>query len=160
MLLGIYASRAEILNDSNQKQISSLVINIAYPAIIFSGVSGEGTRMEGKELIFAFGVAIAVLLIAVFLGQIVPRILGYEKKYHGIINVMTVFTNIGFMGISMIYGIYGADALIYMTVFLIPFNILFYSYAIQIIQPEGEEKKKFHLRELVNVGMGACVLSC
>ncbi|WP_158558753.1 hypothetical protein [Mitsuokella sp. AF21-1AC] len=44
-----------------------------------------------------------------------------------------------------------------MTVFLIPFNILFYSYAIQIIQPAGEEKKKFHLHELVNVGMGACV---
>ena len=72
---------------------------------------------------------------------------------------MTVFTNIGFMEIPMIYGIYGADALIYMTIFVIPFNILFYSYAIQTIQPEGEEKKKFHLRELMNVEMGACVIS-
>ena len=159
MLLGIFARRKEILNDSNQKQISSLVINIAYPAIILSSVSGEGARMEGGELIFAFGVAIAVLLIAVFLGQIIPRVLGYEKKYHGIINVMTVFTNIGFMGIPMIYGIYGADALIYMTIFLIPFNVLFYSYAIQTIQPYGEEKKKFHLRDLMNIGMGACVIS-
>ena len=122
MLLGLLARRKEILNDSNQKQISSLVINIAYPAIMLSGVSREGTRIEGKELIFAFSVAVAVLLSAVFLGQIVPRILGYERKYYGIINVMTVFTNIGFMGIPMIYG---ADTSIYMTIFLIPFNILF-----------------------------------
>ena len=159
MLLGIYARRKGMLDEHNQKQISSLVVNIAYPAIILSGVSGDGVRMEGEELIFAFCVAIAVLLAAVALGQIVPRILGYERKYHGIVNTMVVFTNIGFMGMPMIHGIYGTDALIYMTVFLIPFNVLFYSYAIQTMQPEGEEKKRFRLRDLMNVGMGACVLS-
>lgn len=159
MLLGIYARRKGMLDEHNQKQISSLVVNIAYPAIILSGVSGDGVRMEGEELIFAFCVAIAVLLTAVALGQIVPHILGYERKYHGIVNTMVVFTNIGFMGMPMIHGIYGADALIYMTVFLIPFNVLFYSYAIQNMQPEGEEKKRFRLRDLMNVGMGACVLS-
>lgn len=35
--------------------------------------------------------------------------------------LMVVFTNIGFMGVPMIDGIYGKDALIYMTVRLIPF---------------------------------------
>lgn len=88
-----------------------------------------------------------------------PRLLGYDKKFFGIVNVMVVFTNIGFMGMPMIEGIYGKGALIYMTVFLIPFNILFYSYAIQTIQPEGTEKKKFCLKDLCNTGMAACVLA-
>ena len=159
MLLGIVAREKGMLTDSNQKQISALVVNIAYPAIILSGVSGNGTRMEGAELAFAFIVAIATLFAAVILGKIMPRILGYDKKYRGIVNVMVVFTNIGFMGMPMIHGIYGADAIIYMTVFLIPFNLLFYSYAIQTIQPDGEEKKKFRMGDLLNTGMGACVLS-
>ncbi|MBR2214655.1 MAG: AEC family transporter [Selenomonadaceae bacterium] len=159
MLLGVWAREKGMLTEDNQKQISALVVNIAYPAIILSGVSGNGAHMEGAELVFAFGVAIVVLAAAVALGKITPYILGYEKKYHGIINVMVVFTNIGFMGMPMIHGIYGADALIYMTVFLIPFNVLFYSYAIQTMQPAGNDKKKFRLSDLVNVGMGACVLS-
>ena len=159
MLLGIAARRQGMFNEKNQQQISSLVVNIAYPAIILSGVSGSGARMEGEELLLSFGVALAVLCLAVLLGKVTPYILGYEKKYHGIVNVMVVFTNIGFMGMPMIHGIYGADALICMTVFLIPFNILFYSYAIQTMQPDGTDKKKFRLGDLCNVGMGACVLS-
>nr|WP_304101004.1 AEC family transporter [Mitsuokella multacida] len=159
MFLGIYARRKGMLSEANQQQISALVVKIAYPAIILSGVSGNGPRMQGDELVLSLGVAIALLVILVILGKAIPYLLGYQKKYHGIINVMVVFTNIGFMGMPMIQGIYGSDALIYMTVFLIPFNILFYSYAIQTIQPAGAEKKKFHLRELANVGMGACVLA-
>lgn len=159
MFLGIYARRNGMLSEANQQQISALVVKIAYPAIILSGVSGNGPRMQGDELLLSLGVAIALLVILVILGKLIPYLLGYQKKYHGIVNVMVVFTNIGFMGMPMIQGIYGSDALIYMTVFLIPFNILFYSYAIQTIQPAGAEKKQFHLRELVNVGMGACVLA-
>jgi Predicted permeases len=148
-----------MLNENNQQQISALVIKIAYPAIILSGVSGNAPRMQGEELLFSLVVALVVLVSAVILGKLVPYLLGYRRKYHGIINVMVVFTNIGFMGMPMIQGIYGSDALIYMTVFLIPFNILFYSYAIQSIQPVGEKKKRFQWKELVNVGMGACVLA-
>lgn len=159
MFLGIYARRNGMLNEENNKQLSTLVVRIAYPAIILSGVSGSGPRMQGYDMLLSLGVAVALIVILVLLGKAIPYILGYQKKYHGIINVMVVFTNIGFMGMPMIQGIYGSDALIYMTVFLIPFNILFYSYAIQTIQPAGAAKKKFQLRELANVGMGACVLA-
>lgn len=93
------------------------------------------------------------------IGKILPKILGYDKKFFGIVNVMTVFTNIGFMGVPMIAGLYGNSALIYMTVFLIPFNVLFYSYAIPTIQPESDEKKKFRVKDLCNTGMAACVLA-
>lgn len=159
MFLGMYARSKGMLSEANKQQLSALVVKIAYPAIVLSGVSGNGPRMQGHELLLSFGVAIALIVMVVILGKLIPCILGYQNKYHGILNVMVVFTNIGFMGMPMIQGIYGADAMIYMTVFLIPFNVLFYSYAIQTIQPAGAEKKKFDLRELVNVGMGACVLA-
>ena len=72
---------------------------------------------------------------------------------------MTVFTNIGFMGVPMIDGIYGKGALIYMTVFLIPFNILFYSYAIQTIHPDTSARRRFNLKDLCNIGMLSCLLA-
>ena len=159
MLLGIYARRKGMISDKNMGQLSAITVNIAYPAIILSGVAGNGPRMEGSELLMALAVALVVLVAAVILGKILPLLLRFQPKYRGIVNVMVVFTNIGFMGMPMIQGIYGSSALIYMTVFLIPFNILFYSYAIQTIQASGTEKKKFRLKDLCNIGMGACVLS-
>ena len=50
MLLGIEAKRQGLMSNENQKQLSSLVINIAYPALILSGVVGSGTRLQGAEL--------------------------------------------------------------------------------------------------------------
>ena len=64
MLLGIAARKQGMLNEKNQQQISSLVVNIAYPVIILSGVSGSGARMEGEKLLLSFGVALAVLCSA------------------------------------------------------------------------------------------------
>lgn len=159
MLLGIYARRKGIINEANMSQISALAVNVAYPAIILSSVAGGGTRIEGAELLSAVGVALLVLVAAVVLGLLVPRLLGFSKSERGMANAMVVFTNIGFMGLPMIQGIYGSDALIYMTVFLIPFNVLFYAYAIPTIQADGAAKRRFRLRDLLNVGMGACVLS-
>lgn len=158
MVLGIYARQKGIINEKNMGQLSALTVDIAYPAIILSGVSGNGPRMQGGQLMEALGVALAVLAAAVILGKILPALLHFSPKHRGMVNVLTVFTNVGFMGMPMIQGIYGSGALIYMTVFVIPFNILFYSYAIRTIQG-GSGETKFHLKDLCNVGMGSCVLS-
>lgn len=133
MAAGALARRYEILTPANQPQITKLVVNIAYPAIILSGVTGKGPRIEGAELAYAFGVILIMLVLLMISAWLLPRILRYPKEHYGIINVMVIFTNIGFMGVPMIDGIYGKDALIYMTVLLIPFNILFFSYVIQTI---------------------------
>lgn len=72
---------------------------------------------------------------------------------------MVVFTNIGFMGVPMVDAIYGKEALIYMTVLLIPFNLLFFSYVIETIKGGGGAKEPFRWKNLVNPGMISCVLA-
>ena len=159
MAVGALARRYEILTPANQPQITKLVVNIAYPAIILSGVTGKGPRIEGAEMAYAFGVILAMLVLLMACAWILPRILRYPKKHYGIVNVMVIFTNIGFMGVPMIDGIYGKDALIYMTVLLIPFNILFFSYVIQTIKGSSDKKEPFRWQSLAKTGMGACLLA-
>ena len=159
MAAGALARRYEILTPANQPQITKLVVNIAYPAIILSGVTGKGPRIEGAELAYAFGVILIMLVLLMISAWLLPRILRYPKEHYGIINVMVIFTNIGFMGVPMIDGIYGKDALIYMTVLLIPFNILFFSYVIQTIKGHSDKKEPFRWQNLANTGMGACILA-
>jgi Predicted permeases len=159
MILGMVAFKKGIITETNQSQISSLVVNIAYPAIILSGVAGGGARIEGMDLLLAVGAALLVIGLSLLCARLVPLMLGYPKAYHGIINVMVVFTNIGFMGVPMINGIYGESALIYMTVFLIPFNLLFYSYAMQTVRGNRMSTNNFQWRNLLNPGIISCFVS-
>ncbi|WP_302357243.1 hypothetical protein [uncultured Megasphaera sp.] len=49
MAVGALARRYEILTPANQPQITKLVVNIAYPAIILSGVTGKGPALKGRN---------------------------------------------------------------------------------------------------------------
>ncbi|MDL2060296.1 AEC family transporter [Mesosutterella sp. AGMB02718] len=157
MAAGAWARRRGILTPEKQPQLTNLVLNIAYPAIILSGVTGRGPRIGGAELAQAFLVIAALLAGLLACAWAIPRLLRFPKEERGAVNVMTVFTNIGFMGVPMIDGIYGKDALIYMTVLLIPFNLLFFSYVIRTIKGGGSET--FGWKGLVSPGMLACYLS-
>lgn len=159
MLVGAWARKKQILTEENQAQITQLVLNIAYPAIILSGVTGEGPHIAGPELLQAGGVILGMLAVLLVVARVLPRLLGFPKAEQGMVNVMTVFTNIGFMGVPMIDGIYGKDALIYMTLLLIPFNLLFFSYVIQTIKGGGVQVEPFRLKNLLNPGMISCVLA-
>lgn len=157
MLVGMYARKKGMLNKEAEAKISAIVVNIAYPAIILSGVTGTGPHIGTSDFLEAIFAVILLLVLTIVAASLLPRLMGYKKEQRGIVNLMVVFTNIGFMGVPMIQGIYGPDALIYMTVFLIPFNLLFYSYAMKVIR--GKNSEPFRARDLLNAGMIACVLA-
>ena len=163
MLVGIYARRTSLITPENQQKLSGIVVNIAYPAIILSGALAEGERIEGTALLEATAAAFATLALAAAGGVLISRLLRIEARMRGVFVVMTIFTNIGFMGVPMVRGIYGADALIYLTVFLIPVNLFFFSYAVAAIRGDkltlGEGRFLAVLRQLCNNGMIACVLA-
>ena len=133
MLIGLYARKKGMLTKENQSQISAIVVNIVYPAIILSGVLSDDAHIQGGEILTAFLTSIVLLIVALILGFATAILMGFDKSLRGVIQVLTVFTNIGFMGVPMIDNIYGKSALIYMSAFLIPFNLLFYSFAIKTL---------------------------
>jgi predicted permease len=159
MVVGLVARRLKMITEDNQQQLSSLVVNIAYPALILSSALSAGERIEGTALLTAVGATIALIALAMVAGWLLPILLRYPRERRSIFTLMTVFTNIGFMGVPMVRSLYGSDALIYMTVFLIPFNLMFYAYAIPKLQGKIGTKGAFHPRDLLNSGMVACVLA-
>ena len=154
VLVGLYARQKGLITDANQAQISGIVVRIAYPAIILSGAITEEPHVGGRELLMTLGVTLALLSMLFVGAWLMPRILGYERKFYTVVNLMTIFSSIGFMGVPMIDALYGKGALIYITVFLIPFNLLFFSYAMTAIK--GDAGEGFRRRDVMNEGVLAC----
>ena len=102
VMAGLYARHKRLVTDESQAQISGIVVRIAYPAIILSGAITDEPHVTGTELLFTFGVTLALLIFLLAGAWILPRILRYEKKYYTVVNLMTMFSSIGFMGVPMI----------------------------------------------------------
>lgn len=160
MGIGFFCSKKGIITEEVSKKLSAIVVNIANPALVLTGCMGEN-KMEGRELLMVAGIVIAVYAALVLLAMLIPRFLFIEKKKRGTYQAMTVFSNIGFMGFPVISAVYGNGALLYASLFMIPYNVLIYTYGVAAMTAGTEEKKKegISFGRIFNVGVIACIVT-
>ncbi|MBD7971972.1 AEC family transporter [Escherichia whittamii] len=160
--IGVIARKVGVITQGNTPQLTSLVFNFAMPAIILSGVTTDQPHISGKELSIVLASAFTTLILLIICSRMLARILRYEREYHGVITVMTTFTNVSMMGIPMIYSLYGAEAMIYITVFLLPYNLLFFSYGYYCMKDQSGNAETLSFKNMLNVinpGIVACILA-
>lgn len=163
MIVGIICRFRGILNDEASKKISSIVVNVANPALILSAGINPENVLRGSQFIKTLGLAIGVFLIMFILAYIIPVILHIDKPKSGVYKVMMVFSNIAFMGFPLVSAIYGSNALIIASLFLIPYNVLIYTFGISAMASNTDNKEKFTFKEtlhkIFNIGVIACIIS-
>lgn len=154
MIIGFLSYKKDIINDEVSKKLSSIVVNIANPALILSSVIGDNSGIEKTDLLLTLVVAIAMFSALMLLSIVIPIILRVDKKSYSAYRVMTVFSNIGFMGFPIISSLYGANYLLYASVFLLPYNLLIYTYGVQTIK-QNKKKIKFkeQIKQIMNIGV-------
>lgn len=160
--VGVIARRTGVVTQNNIPQFTSLLFNFAMPAIILSGVTGDEPHIEGSELIMVFYAVMVTIGLLIISSIVLSRILRYGKEFRGVIIVMTTFTNISMMGIPMIYSLFGPSAMIYMTVFLLPYNLLFFSYGYYCMRDRNNNEGCFNwknISKVINPGIIACLLA-
>ena len=163
MLVGFVCKKKGLITNAGSKAISGIVVNVANPALILSAGINKTETIEGKNLLYAVLLAIGVYVFLIIGAVIIPLILRIPKNDKGTYQVMTVFSNIGFMGFPVISAAYGSDALLYASFFLIPFNVLIYTWGIMAMSP-GEVSKEgsgigSRLRKILNVGVISCIVT-
>lgn len=156
MMVGYVLYKKKILDEGNSKAISSIVINVANPALIISSAFSGADSIKGRELLITFLIAIIMFALLILVSLLIPRILRVEKGNYGIYKIMMIFSNIGFMGFPIISSLYGNTALLYASVFVLPYNILIYTYGIKVMRKETSNPEKNNLKQILNIGVIAC----
>ena len=160
IVIGIIARKNKMITPENQGNLSALVVRITSPCLILSSAMSAGGRMPFSEIRDSYAAFFIVLIIALLAAFAVPKLLRYPSKQQSVANLMFWCTNIAFMGLPLVKGTYGDQAMIYVTLLLVPLNVLFYSYAIMLVSKEAEGNTGFQWKRLLNPGMAACILTC
>ena len=78
-----------------------------------------------------------VLLIHVIIALPTARVLCSDKASRGLYGAFLIFGNVGFMGFPVIGAIFGVEAVFYVALFNIPFQVLSFSLGIMMISGKG-----------------------
>lgn len=159
MFIGWLMVKLKVISNENCKVLSSLVINIATPAMILSACTSGNNAIKGKDLLMTVILAVGIYLGQIIMAQVIPKVLKVEPQDVGCYKLMTIFSNIGFIGFPLVQALYGNDALLYSAIFQIPYNLLIYTYGIKQMQPNETSREKGSLKNVLNVGVITCVIT-
>ena len=162
MLIGYVMARKGLLKAEHSKLLSFLVVNIANPALILNGCFQCTEEISVSKIANILLLACLIFVGLILLAMVMPRILRAKHGDFGSYRVMTLFSNIGFMGLPVISAAYGGIAVLYASIFLLPFNLLIYTYGIAQIREKtkkttSERRVSSLLKKVCNIGVVACI---
>lgn len=161
--IGMILYRRGMLSENSSKQISGLIINVTNPALLICSALEDGPKASLRELGTALAAYAFIFAILIGLGFLLPYVLRIPRAIHYTYQMLTVFGNVGFIGLPLASALLGSESLIYVSIFNLLFNLLIYTLGISMLQRAAGQTKdggaataghsaSGRLRKLVNAG--------
>lgn len=141
MAVGFFAYKKNWVTDETAGHFSKLVVNIFNPILVVNGVLGQSSVDTGSNVAWNLVFIVVYFVILVIFGYCMPCIVRPPQKYRSIYRLMTIFSNVGFMGIPVIKSIFGDGAMIYVAFYILGYNIMLYTCGMYLSRKAGEENQ-------------------
>ncbi len=168
ILMGYAGYRSGRISDSGVKTCSYLVVNLCNPALLLSNAIAEEAPVPASKMRAAIYAAVLVYVILIPLSYLVSRLIRAPEKDDYAYRMMTIYGNVGFIGIPVCSAVLGSASLLYISINCMVFNITFYTYGMASMRraarlQTGEARKPVKaseiLKDIINVGTVSSLLS-
>lgn len=132
MLIGYFVWKRQWMDENAYQRLSRIVVNIFNPVLVLYGVMGKSSAGNGKLLLQNLGMVVVFYVLLVLMGYVILWVLRPEKNERNLYRLMTMFPNVGFMGIPVITSIFGNESMIYIVFYMLAYNLLLYTYGISL----------------------------
>ena len=160
--IGFYLYRKKVIDDRGSQKLSTIVVDVCNPALIMASILSGNITATRSDLLVAVSLGAAFYCLLIILGFLIPRLLKVEPDKRKYYNLMTVYTNTGFLGLPIAKAILPANSIIYVIVINVFYSLLFYTHGMAIMH-SGENKKtgtmKHPILSIFNPGTVMALLS-
>lgn len=145
ILVGYLAVRAQVLSAEARRSFSTLLVNIVVPAMIVDSYLIPFDPDILANLVRTALVSTGALLIGLGIALLATRRM--QSPDRPILRFAITFSNAGYMGFPLIEALFGAEGLLYASIFNTFFNILIWTAGIALLDPGAKGANP--VRELV-----------
>lgn len=153
--IGIFLYKRGVVDDHTSQRMSTIVMDVCNPALILASLLSGNVTATHHDLIVAIVLGASFYIGLVILGFIFPKLIrgGEDSRFY---NMMTVYTNVGFIGIPVARAILPENAILYVIICNVMYSLLFYTHGI-IVMSNGKEK--LSLKKILSPGTIMAVVS-
>ena len=139
MLVGYFAYKGGWLDAAATGKLSKLVVNVFNPLLVVNGVLGQSNQVGGNTVLQNMAFVFFYFALVFIPGLLIPIILHVGSRRKSLYQAMSVFGNIGFMGIPVIKSIFGNEAILYVAFYVLVYNLLIYTYGVFLARRSAKE---------------------
>ncbi len=138
ILIGVYGTKRSIINEEVNKGLRRILLEITLPLLVINSFSFEFKDGMGRNVLVAFIYSVVFMIVGAIISYIFLTPLKGDKKR--ILHFANVFSNCGFIGFPIINSLYGAEGVVYTSIFNMAFNMALWTYGILIFSDKISKK--------------------
>lgn len=151
--IGFLCSKVSLIDEAAEKKLTGLLLKVVQPVYLFVAYQRAFDRGLLKDFLICMAMAAAAFLIMILLPYLFFK-KGSRDREVGLL--LTAFPNVGFFGIPLISGIYGAEGVFFLTTMITMFNLLLWTYGV-ILMSGRRDSLKNTLKRLISPSLIAIV---
>ena len=153
LAIGFLCSKVGLIDEAAEKKLTGLLLKVVQPVYLFVAYQRAFDRGLLKDFLLCMAMAAAAFLIMILLPYLFfPK--GSRDREVGLL--LTAFPNVGFFGIPLISGIYGAEGVFFLTTMITMFNLLLWTYGVILMSGQRDTVKNT-MKRLVSPSLIAIV---
>ena len=125
MVVGYGLYKKSMINDDTTAKLSNILLMIATPCTIITSFN----QTYSTEKLIGLATSFALSFI-VYVGNILIARILYHNEKNNVERFCIVFSNAGFIGIPLVNGLLGSEAIFYLSPFIVGFYLFVWTYGI------------------------------
>ena len=147
MTPGYILYRNKTINDDTTSRLSSMLLMVTTPCMIASSFNQTYSTEKLIGLLVSFGLSLVIYLLNIVISNVM------YPKHKSIEKFSLIFSNAGFLGIPLVTGLLGVEAVFYLAPFIALFYVFVWTYGIVLMS--GDKK----IASIKKVTTNPCVWS-
>lgn len=164
IIIGMICYRIKLIDDATNSKLSNILLMLVNPMVIFVAYQREFSTdlLEGllvSLLLSTITHVVSILIAYLFIRKKKREILTIDgikiKKYVDnrdveVERLSSIYSNVGFMGIPLVNGIYGTEGVFYLTAAITMFNVFLWTHGVIMMTGSSEWSFKAMLKKLMS----------
>lgn len=157
MIVGVILVKVHVLAKDTLETLSRFVMKLALPVMIFINTVGGVDRDSLVHSLSVLGLAVVFYVCTFLISKGLSVLFHLKGDRASVYRALSMFGNIGFMGIPIISSVFPEQGMLYISVFTIIDQLVLWTLGVKLTTPGGQGS--FQPKKMINPCTVAVVLA-
>lgn len=158
ILPGYILTKLNLINKTHTEGVSNIITYFTYPCLVIMAIQMEFSWEILNNCKYVVLIFTGVVIIAMIISRILTAAIKLPPAQTGIMAFMMVFGNTGFLGLPVLDGLFGSEAVFYGALCDSSFDVLMFSIGVTLIRQSALGETKMGMRETMKGLLNPCFL--